>query len=172
MHFILLTHSRELTKKSATGPLIKQILPNQCDIIEWSRTSADDRLTLTLNKERTLLIYPEAKMDSQKVQDTTNLSQFDTFIILDGTWQEARKIYNRSPYLHALKHYALNVDSPSRYKLRRNQKSIGLCTAEVAIELLIQKQYSSDAKALDIAFTNFNQGLEPSSERKIDTDYL
>jgi len=166
MHFILLTHSRELAKKSATGPLIKQILPDQCDIIEWSRTSADDRLTLTLDKKRTLLIYPEAKLVAQQIQSTDDLSQFDTFIILDGTWQEARKMYNRSPYLHSLAHYALNVDYPSRYTLRRNQKSIGLCTAEVAIELLSLKHCLPDAEALDIAFTNFNQGvsLKPGSK--------
>lgn len=169
MHFILLTHARELAKKSATGPLIKQILPDQCDIIEWSRTSADDRLTLTLDKKRTLLIYPEAKTDSQEIEDTETLDQFDTFIILDGTWQEARKIYNRSPYLHSLAHYSLKVDYSSRYKLRRNQKSIGLCTAEVAIELLTQKQHISDANALNMAFTNFNQGLKSNLEIETDT---
>ncbi len=159
MHFILLTHSRELSKKSATGPLIKQLLPDQCDIIEWSRTSADNRLTRALDLSRTLLIYPEAKADAQIVQSSDDLSQFDTFIILDGTWQEARKIYNRSPYLHDLAHYALSVDYASRYTLRRNQKNIGLCTAEVAIELLTLKHCSADAKALDIAFTHFNQGV-------------
>ncbi len=159
MHFILLTHSRELSKKSATGPLIKQRLPDQCDIIEWSRTSADERLTRALDLNRTLLIYPEAKAGTQQIQASDDLSQFDTFIILDGTWQEARKMYNRSPYLHAIAHYALSVDYTSRYALRRNQKNIGLCTAEVAIEVLTLKHCLADAKALDIAFTDFNQGV-------------
>lgn len=160
MHFILLTHSRELSKKTATGPLIKHCLPLQCDIIEWSRTSADPRITQELDPLKTLLIYPHEKNNSGIKIEQGEIAQFDTFIILDGTWQEARKMYNRSPYLHNLVHYTLEVDYSSSYQLRRNQKNIGLCTAEVAIELLKQKQYFEIASHLETAYNHLNSTVK------------
>lgn len=164
MRFILLTHSRELNKKTATGPLVKQALESQCDIIEWSRTTPDYRLTTELDTSKTLLIYPDPNSPELIIKDAKSLIEFDTFIILDGTWQEAKKIYNRSPYLHALVHYPLEVNYQSSYQLRRNQKSIGLCTAEVAIELLKQKSELARAKQLEDLYNKFNLGIEVKEE--------
>ncbi|KZM40071.1 MAG: DTW domain-containing protein [Marinomonas sp.] len=160
MHFILLTHSRELSKQTATGPLVKQALENQCDIIEWSRTIPDSRLTTELDTSKTLLIYPDTHSPELVIKDTKALIEFDTFIILDGTWQEAKKMYNRSPYLHSLAHYQLEVSYLSSYQLRRNQKSIGLCTAEVAIELLKQKSELAQASKLEDLYNKFNSGIK------------
>lgn len=167
MQFILLTHAREFVKKSATGPIVKQVLAHQCSILEWSRTAPDNMLTKGIEQNKTLLIYPEAKGSIRFDIETQDLSTFDTFVILDGTWQEARKIYNRSPYLHPLTHYALEVDYCSRYSLRRNQKNTGLCTAEVVIELLKQRHHYEQAVKLEAAFTRFNLGL---SQTEINND--
>lgn len=164
MYFILLTHSRELNKKSATGPLVKQALSNQCDVIEWSRTEPDSRLTSKLDTTKALLIYPETHKQAPVIKSSNALVEFNTFIILDGTWQEARKMYNRSPYLHSLAHYPLNIDYPSSYQLRRNQKSTGLCTAEVAIELLKQRAELVQANKLESLYNKFNLGIDTSQE--------
>lgn len=70
-----------------------------------------------------------------------------TFILLDGTWQEARAIYRKGPArLRALQRLALAPARPSRYVLRRDRgwrSRFGggdgaelLCTAECAAELL------------------------------------
>ena len=131
-------------------------MPDQCDIIEWSRTSADDRLTLTLDKKRTLLIYPEAKLVAQQIQSTDDLSQFDTFIILDGTWQEARKMYNKSAYLQQAKKISLKVEQPSAYCLRRNQIEGGLSTAECVIHLLKKIGNEEASTLLQAKFQAFN----------------
>lgn len=164
MYFILLTHSRELNKKSATGPLVKQALNSQCDVIEWSRTEPDSRLTSKLDATKALLIYPETHSNALVIKDSKALVEFNTFIILDGTWQEARKIYNRSPYLHSLAHYPLEVDYQSSYQLRRNQKNTGLCTAEVAIELLNQKNELVPASKLKGLYNRFNLAIDINQE--------
>jgi DTW domain-containing protein YfiP len=54
------------------------------------------------------------------------------FILLDGTWSEARKMFGRSPYLDALPVLSLQPDRMSQYKLRRSGRSDHLCTSEVA----------------------------------------
>ena len=157
MQFILLTHTRELNKASATGPLVKSLLQQDCHIIEWQR-KAPSTLLLALEPTRSALVYltPTDKVDSITSVDASQLQQIDTFVILDGTWQEANKMYNRSPYLQALPHYTLTTDRLSAYCLRRNQKATGLCTAEVVIELLQSKQEVTLAHNLEQAFNRFN----------------
>ena len=158
MNFILLTHERELAKKTGTGVLVKNALKDTCRIITWSRTEPDPFL-VNLSLESTLLIYPSEYANKSAMNESIELQhlQYETFVIIDGTWQEAKKIYNRSPYLHALQHYTLEVDYSSRYTLRRNQKNIGLCTAEVVLELLKQQKKHQDFAILDNLFTHFLQ---------------
>lgn len=97
------------------------------------------------------LVYPALEGETVSAPD-----KFSKYIILDGTWQEARKIVNRSPYLQDLPKVMLNSSAPSRYTLRRNQKEQGLCTAECVIELLKINQEYELADELDLAFTQFN----------------
>ena len=60
------------------------------------------------------------------------------FVLLDGTWSEARKMFNKSPYLDALPVLGLHPDHPSAYRLRRARREGHLCTAEVAALCLAQ----------------------------------
>ena len=54
------------------------------------------------------------------------------FVLLDATWQEARKMFRKSPYLDALPVLSLAPEQVSRYVLRRSQRGDHFCTAEVA----------------------------------------
>jgi DTW domain-containing protein YfiP len=54
------------------------------------------------------------------------------FILLDGTWGEARKMFSRSPYLDALPVLSLEPEQISQYKLRRSGRDDHFCTSEVA----------------------------------------
>ncbi|AEF53743.1 tRNA-uridine aminocarboxypropyltransferase [Marinomonas posidonica] len=152
MKLWLITHSEELKKSSGTGKLVKEALQQDCEIIEWSRVDPHPAI-LALNKQDTLLIYP---IDQTQKQSSHSLyTPIKHLIILDGTWQQARKIYNRSPYLHDFTHHEIQ-NSQSTYSKRRNQKQTGLCTAEVAIHLLTEYQHPATSK-LQQAYTNFNQ---------------
>ncbi len=64
---------------------------------------------------------------------------------------------NHSPYLHDLPKVSLTPNAPSIYKLRRNQKDTGLCTAECAIELLKLHQQTTKAKQIVDALQSFIQ---------------
>ena len=54
------------------------------------------------------------------------------FVLLDGTWSEARKIFRKSPYLSRLPVLSLQPAQPSTYRLRRSSHAHHFCTAEVA----------------------------------------
>ncbi|RLV60233.1 DTW domain-containing protein [Parashewanella curva] len=76
-------------------------------------------------------------------------------MVLDGTWQEARKIYNKSSYLKELPKVKIEPSSTSIYQLRRNQKPNGLCTAECVAELLKAKGSVMAAEKLQARLADF-----------------
>ena len=77
------------------------------------------------------------------------------FIMLDGTWTEARKMFRKSPWLDALPVMSLDVSTPSRYTLREAHGAGQHCTAEVAAALLAQAGDRLAAEALSHHFDQF-----------------
>jgi len=61
------------------------------------------------------------------------------FILLDGTWAEARKMFGRSACLDALPVLSLQpaeASQSTQYKLRRSNRDDHFCTSEVAAQCL------------------------------------
>ena len=87
---------------------------------------------------------------------TQYLSQYQHIILLDATWQLAHKIYKQSAYLQTLPSIQLADAPPSQYQLRRNQREVGWCTAEIAIMLLQLCQQPAAAAQLQQLFSQFN----------------
>jgi DTW domain-containing protein YfiP len=147
MNIILLTHQRERFKKTNTGSLAAEVLEEKARIVVWDRVTPDPELIRTIGKGSIALLYPS--VDSQLVSAA---SHYENYIIIDGTWQEAQKIYNRSPYLKDLPAVNMLANEPSAYNLRRNQRQGGLCTAECVIEILSARGYSTLANDLHLRF--------------------
>ena len=155
MHIWLLTHSEELKKRNGTGQIVKAQLPQACTVVVWKRTEPDQQLT-GLPLDKTLLIYPTAEPDyPDSDSEPLTISQAEHVILLDGTWQQARKMYNRTEYLKRFQHYAI-PNQQSTFQRRRNQLDGGLCTAETAAYLLQQKGLTKQAEAINTAFLTFN----------------
>lgn len=153
MKFILLTHERELSKGTNTGRLAKQVLGDDLEIVIWKRKEPDDRLVQLLETKQAALIFPNKESEIEN-QDPNN---FEYMVILDSTWQEARKMFNRSAYLNQAERVSLNIARPSEYKLRRNQIEGGLSTVECVIELLRQNDSIEQMTRLQKEFQDFNQ---------------
>ena len=131
MELFLLTHKNEMHRKTNTGSLATQLLADSVHVILWERTKPNAKLLGFIKQGNIALLYPH---ETSETLGTT--SSYEAYIIIDCTWQEAHKIYNRSPYLHALPCVKIQRDKPSSFVLRRNQKEYGLCTAEIVSELL------------------------------------
>lgn len=164
MQFILLTHPREIEKKTNTGQLVKALLEGT-RIILWQRTEPDASLLQLIEQGICALVYPVDDDPGDDCPDdvastatkasTAHQKRYQYYILIDSTWQEARKIYNRSSYLHHLPRVNISSAKASRYSLRRNQKPGGLCTAECAITLLRQNRFDHDAELLEKCFMHF-----------------
>lgn len=77
------------------------------------------------------------------------------FIMLDGTWPEARKMFHKSPYLDHLPVISVDLSRLSAYHLRGIHAEGQYCTAEVAIALLDLAGDTDAAGALGEHFSRF-----------------
>lgn len=152
MHIILLTHQRELLKKSGTGKLVSSVLKDTCEIITWKRKEPSNILTEKTSPENTVLVYP-----GESGNECFDITPIENFIIIDGTWQESNKIFNRSPYLKQFRQFTFPQNLKSSYSLRRNQKNYGLCTIESVIEIYRLKKLIPEADELEKIFINFQK---------------
>lgn len=151
MKFTLLTHAREIDKPTNTGQLVGRAC-DESKILIWQRTRPDTDLLHRIETTAVALVYPvDNNLPVQEV------SCFDECILLDATWQEARKMYNHSPYLHNLPKIQIHSATPSRYHLRRNQVEGGLSTVESVIVILQQMGEWDKADSLHGVFEAFLQ---------------
>ncbi len=165
--FWLVTHSTELLKPTNTGQLLMQLAAQQPSIavqqVQWQRKAPDAELLAALQAP-SLLVYPAEDAISISLeawqQDVRpiDFGQIQHLILLDATWQLAHKMFKQSPYLQQLPAIQLCDAPPSEYTLRRNQREVGWCTAEIAIMLLGLCQQSDAATKLQHLFRDFNQG--------------
>jgi DTW domain-containing protein YfiP len=77
------------------------------------------------------------------------------FVLLDGTWSQARKMLHRSLYLQGIPWMAIHPRAPSTYRLRCQRCAQHLSTVEVAIALLEQLEEVTASRVLHAYFRVF-----------------
>ncbi len=151
-------HPFEYEKPTNTGRIIQDCLP-KTKIILWERTNpAEDLLDIVQeSKNHVFLVFPkEYKTDNNIIVNSTQLPISDPhFILLDGTWKQARKIFRKSPYLHHLPIISFNSEQKSIYHLRNPTKNHHLCTIEVAVILLRLNLETEQSEQLNDYFRKF-----------------
>ncbi len=155
---ILLMHPNELLRDTNTGKLLQQCRLNAEQII-WDRKQPPQALTERLEDKGLfpVLLFPGE--ESLTLENVQQLSQQQNrqplFIILDATWQEARKMINKSRWLENVPLMALITQGESDYQLRRNQQRGNLCTFEVAAQLLGQLGEEDNQRQMQNFFTDY-----------------
>lgn len=158
----LLMHKEESYKPSNTGRLIEDVLPRSTRRFYWHRTEPDPEFIGLLNDNRyqPYIIFPGDRggyEDRVVSHARRHENQIPAFIILDGSWRQAGRMFRLSKYLQHLPVLPLNTQRESQYRLRKAPDDFHLCTVEVAIELLDQHEQSKAARALQGYFEHFNQ---------------
>jgi len=146
----LLMAGFEALKPSNTGWLVADVVPDT-HAFAWSRTHVDPALEALLDDPRwqPLVVFPgEFAVPQRVVVDLPATTPHDArrplFILLDGTWAEARKAFRKSPFLDRFPVLSLDPARLSRYRLRRAWHEHHLCTAEIAALCL---DLAGDARA-------------------------
>jgi DTW domain-containing protein YfiP len=137
----LLMADIETLKPSNTGWLIADVVADTF-AFGWARTETDPALLALLGDPQwqPYVVFPQDYAPPERVVHAVAphepghgvAAKRPLFILLDGTWSEARKMFRKSPWLDHLPVLSLNPDQISQYKLRRSRRNDHFCTSEVA----------------------------------------
>ena len=139
--FWLFFHPEEMRKPTNTGKLIADCFP-ATRVTEWTRipTPADWEASRQNDDVDVFIVFPDdyPPRESRFVPFPTEerSGRRRTFLLLDGTWQQARKMLKRSAYLDEVPIVGIDPDFHSTYGLRHASDPHRLCTAEVGVALL------------------------------------
>ena len=137
----LLMADIEPLKPSNTGWLVADVVADTF-AFGWARTATDPALLALLSDPQwqAYVVFPGEYAAPGRVVHTVQLpdpvgtepGKRPLFILLDGTWAEARKMFGRSPCLDHLPVLSLQPEQISQYRLRRSRRDDHFCTSEVA----------------------------------------
>jgi DTW domain-containing protein YfiP len=162
--FLFLMYQGEVFKPSNTGRLIADVVADNY-AWQWSRTEHDDGLLALLADEAyaPVVVFPHEYAEAercicapQQLPGVTDGTRKPLFIMLDGTWREARKMF-RSEYLRHLPVLGIQPQQASDYRLREAFHEHQLCTAEVGMEVLRLNGDDQAAEALQAYFLLFRE---------------
>ncbi len=157
--FLLLMYTGECFKPTNTGRLIADVASDNHAFV-WDRTQPDPALLALLADPRyqPIVIFPTQYAEpSRCIDQPVTDGKIPLFIMLDGTWREAKKMFNKSPYLAAFPVLGIQPATASCYQLREAAHLHQLCTAEVAVEILKLADDHQAAAALAEYFQQFRQ---------------
>jgi len=164
IEFCLLTHESEFQKPTNTGRLIAECLPNT-RLYKWHRTEPDQNLLdhIANPDYQHWLVFPsDDPLHSNRIkyfelEEARAIGKTSSFILLDGTWQQAAKMFRKSPYLNHLPLISMAPEQASQYTLRRKSQDHHLCTVEIASELLNIAGEVENSSILNDYFQVFSQ---------------
>lgn len=151
---MICSHAKEWQRNDNTGQWALLTSPD-IQRLKWHRKPELINTSIELNAlsqiDGQYLLYPSD--DAQDIKDLQ--TDIKRLWIIDGTWQEAQKMLNQSPWMKALAKVKIqgpseNQPLQSQFKLRRNQR--GLSTLE-AIEAAVAHQSPAASEGLK---NNFN----------------
>mgnify|MGYP001613424002 CR=1 FL=1 len=162
----IMSTEKEFYRPSNTARLLEIVNPYSTEIFLWERTKLPDKLIENLNNEiyETFLLFPVEKYETtiRKVE-YKNTGKIPVFIIIDGTWKEARKIFRKSAYLETLPIISLEPNFKSKYDLRRGVVDGNLCTIEAAIEVLKLNGEIKNAQVVNNFYSLFLKSYKAGS---------
>jgi len=144
-------HPDEYRKPTNTARLIGTSIPHT-RLFPWYRTAPPADFTELLSDRRFLpyLLVPQgnARLFEGLRARPWLPDRVPAFVLLDGTWSQARKMLHRSPYLQGIPRMAIQPQTPSTYRLRCQRCAQHLSTVEVAIALLEQLDEMTASRVL------------------------
>jgi DTW domain-containing protein YfiP len=161
--FCMVMYKSEYYKPTNTGKLIADVIPDNY-AFKWNRVDPDPALIELLKnpKYAPILVFPQQYAEAERCintpEDLVTIQQGKTplFVMLDGTWREASKMF-KSPSFSHLPVLGIQPEKASSYQLREAAHEHQLCTAEVAIEVLKMTNDNLASEALKEYFHQFKK---------------
>ena len=162
----ILSTEKEFYRASNTARLLEIVNPTSAEIFLWERTKTPTKLIANLNNSiyEPFLLFPIGNYETTNREvEYKHTGKIPAFIIIDGTWKEARKIFRKSTYLKKLPVISLKPNFKSKYDLRRGVVDGNLCTIEVVIELLKINGEMANSQVVDKFYDLFLRSYKAGS---------
>jgi tRNA-uridine aminocarboxypropyltransferase len=160
---LVLQHPRERREPLATAAITVAALRHSALVVGLSWPNLARALGRAVDPKRWAVLYlgsvrPAALASTQEVialdrsgaaiaAQPAARGEIDGIVVLDGTWQEAKTLWWRNPWLLKLRRLVLNPTAPSRYgRIRREPRQEALATLE-AVALVLRQLDGGDAPA-------------------------
>lgn len=160
----ILSTEREFYRPSNTARILKLANPEATEIFHWERSNSPKELIEKIESGiyDVYLLFPQEECNTVPNFGGKGISKIPAFILLDGTWKEAKKIVRKSEYLKDIPTITLKVDFKSKYTLRKGVFDGNLCTMEAAIEVIKLNKELEQARVLTEDFNLFLDNFKAS----------
>jgi len=170
--FLLLLHRYETMKPTNTGRLIADVLPAGTHPYLWDRIEPDPLLLEFLQKRagNLWILFPEnycnvveeipierVTRNIVPIGDIAAMSARPTFVLLDGTWKQARKMFHMSTWMQHIPIVRLEMNTNCGYRLRQGAHEMQISTLEAAAGLLEALGDEITAGVMRDYFETFNE---------------
>ena len=125
---VLVAPVGELSKPSNTGRLVHASLPNS-ELLMYGLPHQPISFS-SIDPSVSVQLFPGPNSQVLTSESIARLPHPLTLVVPDGTWSQARRISQRITSDLRLPHVTLENTPESRYLLRRNRRSGGVCTIE------------------------------------------
>ena len=148
---LILRHIYEAQRPSNTGRLVALAMPNSRIIpcgggTRIGLSPIDDEF---LRVPGTWLLWPDG---TGTQPDMSDLATPDRVVVIDATWQQARRLYSSMPVLRALPRLVLPAPIRCRDRLREQHRSDGMSTLETVAAAVAKIEGAESARPLEILY--------------------
>ncbi len=159
---LILQHPHERRKYHSTTRILRAALSN-CRLLRGIIFD-ESLLTDELAGQSAFLLFP-----TKSAQDcrTITLSVNSTVVVIDGTWEEARKIVFRNPILHTLPQITFSDSVHSNYRIRKQPRDNYLSTLESITHLLKVNAESDGNSAFSARYDQLTHGFNQMVEQQL-----
>ena len=146
--FLILRHIYEAERPSNTGRLVALAMPNSRIIpcgggTRIGLSPVDDEF---LRVPGTWLLWPDG---TGTQSDMSDLTPPDQVVVIDATWQQARRLYSSMPILWTLPRLVLPEPKQYRDRLREQHRSDGMSTLEAVAAAVAKIEGIETARPLE-----------------------
>jgi len=146
--FIVLQHVYESIRPSNTGRLVALAMPNSRIIScgggnRIGLPPLDDGL---MSNPATWLLWPDGPDTDSDIPES---GRPERVVVLDATWQQARRLYSRIAVLRTLPRLVLPAPAQQRNRLRKQHRSDGMSTIEAVAAALAKLEGAEAAEPLE-----------------------
>ena len=148
---MILRHIYEAQRPSNTGRLVALAMPNSRIIPCGGGT----RIGLSpidveyLQVPGTWLLWPDGTGTHPDISD---LKPPDRVVVIDATWQQARRLYSSMPVLQVLPRLVLPAPISDRDRLREQHRADGMSTLEAVAAAVTKLEGIETAKPLEMLY--------------------